>query len=61
MKILSHLGESGDVTGKDFIRALTQVSNLLCENDNLIFYFSGHGDKINDQHFLVLSDDIIST
>lgn len=56
------LGESGDVTTSDFIETLTRISNITKDEDNLIFYFSGHGGgKIGGQHCLVFSDKAVST
>ncbi|WP_103108445.1 caspase family protein [Brevibacillus reuszeri] len=55
------LGELGDVKTDDFISALSDITNSTGINDYLLFYFSGHGTKIDNQHFLVFSDGIIST
>lgn len=55
------LGKKEDVKKEDFIRSILQISKLLNKDDYLIFYFSGHGVKIENQHYLVCSDDFIST
>ncbi|MGO4498608.1 caspase domain-containing protein [Paenibacillus sp. 2RAB27] len=56
------LGESADVTTMDFIEALKKMSNLTSKEDNLIFYFSGHGGgKSGNQHCLAFTDGAIST
>lgn len=56
------LGDTGTVTASDFIDALTKMSELTSEEDNLIFYFSGHGGGVSGEHHcLVFSDNAVST
>ncbi|WP_244918709.1 caspase family protein [Paenibacillus dendritiformis] len=55
------LGKLGDVKKDDFIKAIFEIIKLLDKNDFLIFYFSGHGTTIDNQHYLVFSDGFIST
>lgn len=54
-------GYSGDVKIEEFKKVLLDSASLVNEQDTLIFYFSGHGASIDDNHFLVFSDGIIST
>ncbi|WP_236823185.1 caspase family protein [Bhargavaea massiliensis] len=54
-------GESGNLTVEEFNKELSKLSSTLNKNDTLLFYFSGHGHNIDQQHYLVLSDDFIST
>jgi hypothetical protein len=54
-------GSSGDVKIDDFVNALSQMTLLSNENDIVIFYFSGHGATICNQHNLIFSDGMIST
>lgn len=54
-------GNFGEVKREDFIYALSQMTNLTDKNDILIFYFSGHGTTIDNQHYLVFSDGLMST
>jgi len=54
-------GSLGDVKKNEFINALSQLTTLTDENDIMIFYFSGHGAKIENQHYLVFSDGLIIT
>lgn len=55
------LGKLGDVKKDDFIKAILEITNLIDKNNFLIFYFSGHGTTIDNQHYLVFSDGFIST
>lgn len=56
------LGETGNVTVSDFIDALINLSDSTDKDDNLIFYFSGHGGgESGNQHCLVFSDSAVST
>lgn len=55
------LGKSGDVAKDDFIKAISEITNLMDKDDYLIFYFSGHGTSVHNQHYLVFSDGLIST
>ncbi|MED1421269.1 caspase family protein [Bacillus smithii] len=55
------LGKKEDVKKEEFINSILQISGLLNKDDNFIFYFSGHGAKIENQHYLVCSDNFIST
>lgn len=51
-----------DVVGIDDLKAsLQRVKAVVQSEDILLFYFSGHGTTINGNHYLVLSDTIIST
>lgn len=54
-------GNLGDVKKSDFDNALSRMTSITNEEDTLIFYFSGHGHNIDQQHHLVLSDVFIST
>ncbi|RAN85245.1 caspase family protein [Bacillus sp. SRB_331] len=54
-------GQLGDVMVDDFKNALSQLTSLTNDSDILIFYFSGHGTTIDDKHYLVFSNGIIST
>lgn len=51
------LGKEGRVTTQEFVRALKEFQYLLREQDTLIFYFSGHGQKkavlLSDGAFLI--------
>ncbi len=46
------LGENGFVTAKEMAMAAVGFSQMLCENDTFVFYFSGHGKN----HALLFSD-----
>lgn len=48
--------QSGDTTYKTIRPVLDSVIPNLTEDDNLFFYFSGHGDEVNGNSFLILSD-----
>lgn len=50
------LGSSGVVTMRSFVRALTEFSSMIGEEDGFILYFSGHGSNGN----LCFSDGMIS-
>lgn len=54
-------GHSGEVTKDYFIKCLQRFIATLDESDTLIFYFSGHGTTYEKEHYLVLSDYMIST
>lgn len=58
---ISLLGGSGIVTASQFIKALCKLSLDCTDKDTLILYFSGHGTTSEDQHYLVFSDECIST
>lgn len=55
------LGKSGDVAKDDFIKAISEIINKIGKDDYLIFYFSGHGTTVQNQHYLVFSDGLLST
>lgn len=55
------LGESNTVTAEEFVNTLKKLADGLSQEDNFIFYFSGHGCNIKGQHYLAFSDDIVST
>lgn len=52
---------NGTVTKHDFVESLSRNATITNPEDTLIFYFSGHGTNISQQHHLVLSDTLIST
>jgi len=54
-------GKSGSVSGNDFIGALNQMSQITICDDTLLFYFSGHGGILSNEHHLVLSDTTMKT
>lgn len=43
------LGATEVVTAKDFFDVLDDLSNFIKKEDNLIFYFSGHGSNSNEE------------
>lgn len=53
---IRNVGEDGYVSVRSFVRALTEFSSLLGEEDGFIYYFSGHGSGGN----LCFSDGMIS-
>ncbi|MDI9215598.1 caspase family protein [Clostridium tertium] len=54
-----HLFNTENSTNNDVIeKELTEIINRLEEEDNLLFYFSGHGDEVNGKSFLILSDTV---
>lgn len=55
------LGKTENVYKHELIDNLLRMKEIVDTNDTLIFYFSGHGVTISDQHYLVCTDDIIST
>ncbi len=55
------LGESGDVSKDGFIKEVFEIISTISKDDFLIFYFSGHGTTVHNQHYLVFSDGLIST
>lgn len=55
------LGETGNVYKDELIDNLLDMRKMVDTNDILIFYFSGHGVTIGENHYLVCTDDIIST
>lgn len=55
------IGESGYVLESDFNNALVRMDSIISEDDILLFYFSGHGHNLNNQHHLILSDTSICT
>lgn len=54
-------GESGLVTGTEFLYALNNLILSTEADDTVIFYFSGHGGSLSDGHYLILSDTITKT
>ena len=50
------LGENGTVNKSDLIDALEYKSYDLFDDDILIFYFSGHGGKVDGNNCLLFSD-----
>ncbi|MCY9277527.1 caspase family protein [Bacillus haynesii] len=55
------LGESGTVKKDTLIQSLFHLKDIVSDSDTLIFYFSGHGTTISENHYLVCSDGLIST
>lgn len=55
------LGNSGKVTKNDFRSALLKLSNETDQDDIVLFYFSGHGGKIEGKHCLIFSDGWMNT
>lgn len=55
------LGGSGEVTCTQFVDAVKMLADTAKEDDNLLFYFSGHGHNISGEHYLVLSDCYVKT
>ncbi|MBU3072849.1 caspase family protein [Clostridium estertheticum] len=54
-----HLFNECNTTNYDEIQeAITNVITKLDECDNLLFYFSGHGDEVNENSYLILSDTV---
>lgn len=49
------------VTIDDFMTSLRDFEKITQDDDTLLFYFSGHGTTIDSNHYLVLSDKLIST
>lgn len=49
------------VTIDDFMTSLREFEKITQDDDTLLFYFSGHGTTIDSNHYLVLSDRLIST
>lgn len=60
-KDINTIGKSGVVTITEFIDDLLKVSQDIFEEDTFLFYFSGHGTTIENKHYLVFSDKILST
>lgn len=54
-------GSLGDVTKVDLDNTLSRMVSITNEDDILLFYFSGHGQNLDQQLHLILSDDFIST
>jgi len=54
-------GETGIVTGTEFLCALNNLIFSTETDDTVIFYFSGHGGLSLDGHHLLLSDTVIKT
>ena len=50
------LGKENKVDKKNFIQCFNLFCNHLLEDDIAIFYFSGHGKIIDNDHYLILSD-----
>ena len=55
------LGTENKVDKKDFIQCFNLFCNHLQEDDIAIFYFSGHGKIIDNDHYLILSDSGVAT
>ncbi|MDM0548099.1 caspase family protein [Clostridium perfringens] len=55
------LGTLGEVIKSSFEYNFEEFCKGVKEDDNLIFYFSGHGLNREDKHYLVLSDTFIET
>ena len=55
------LGEENKVDKTDFIQYFNIFCNHLHSDDIAIFYFSGHGKTINNDHYLILSDSGVAT
>lgn len=54
-----HLFNESNTTTYDVIqKAIHEVISNLSEDDNLLFYFSGHGDEIKENSYLILSDTV---
>lgn len=54
---IDSLGKNGTVTKSDFLDTLEYKSYDLTDEDTFIFYFSGHGGKVNNENCLLFSDD----
>ncbi|MEW8956512.1 caspase domain-containing protein [Clostridium sp.] len=54
-------GQNGTVTKDSFLLSLQKLISISNENDTIILYFSGHGGSDSSNHYLILSDGIIST
>lgn len=55
------LGEENKVDKTGFIQYFNLFCNHLHSDDIAIFYFSGHGKTINNDHYLILSDSGVAT
>ncbi len=55
------LGENQIVKKDTLFQNLLLLGETVTDNDTVIFYFSGHGTTISGKHYLVCSDDFIST
>ena len=55
------LGVNGIVTKEIFMKKLIYMQEVVQESDTFIFYFSGHGGNIANQHHLIFSDTAFST
>lgn len=60
-KNIFSLGENQMVKKGTLIQSLLHLRDIVSDSDTLIFYFSGHGTTILDNHYLVCSDGLIST
>lgn len=55
------LGKDGLVSREKLREALRTMETRCKDDDNVVFYFSGHGDVINGKHYIVCSDLMQST
>ncbi len=60
-KELITCGENAVVNYNEFITALKKIVQISTLDDTLILYFSGHGTTQSADHYLVLSDSLVST
>lgn len=54
------LGMEDIVTSDTFMKTIKELNDFK-EDDTFLFYFSGHGYRDDDNHYLVFSDKLVST
>lgn len=55
------IGTNNKTSKDDFIRCFNRFFDNIQADDIAIFYFSGHGKIINNDHYLILSDSGVAT